>query len=315
MAQSHAPFQPPREHFLAIAAKIELRAGTQESEQLVQMVRGLIDRGDDPAPVDVAVLHVLDERFRHLLDGQDIVGQARGDGALGHAGVIGRLGVLNHGHAARGLDRLEPQRPVRPGPAQDDADRFFQLIVGQRAQKEIDRCLPAAALHRPGQAEHAAGDGHVLVGRDDVDAVGLDGHALSGLDDRHGRVPGEQLDHQAFVRGVEVGDEDEGDTAVRGHGGEKLLEGVEPAGRSDQPGHGQFQSASFPRRGILVGRRRRQFVAWFRNADRTFRLWERLGPFGSRRTLPSLVFSRPSPVLLHPSTSLASHCSQRCTNV
>ena len=40
VAQSHAPFEPPREHFLAIAAKIELRAGTQESQQLVQMVRG-----------------------------------------------------------------------------------------------------------------------------------------------------------------------------------------------------------------------------------------------------------------------------------
>ena len=86
VAEPHAPFQPPREHFLAIEAKIELRAGTQESQQLVQMVRGLIDRGDDPVPLDVAVLHVIDERFRHLLDGQDIVGQARGDGALRHAG-------------------------------------------------------------------------------------------------------------------------------------------------------------------------------------------------------------------------------------
>ena len=158
---------------------------------MVQMVRSLVDRGDDLLPVDVTMLHILDERFRHLLDGQHIVGQARGDGAFGHDGVTGRLWVLDHGHAARGLDRREPQRPVRAGPAQDDADRFVRLIVRQRAQKEIDRRLPTAALDRPGQAEHAAGDGHVLVGRDDVDAVGLDGHALSSLDDRHRRVPGE----------------------------------------------------------------------------------------------------------------------------
>ena len=68
-----------------------------------------------------------------------------------------------------------------------------------------------------------------LLGGNDVDAVRLDSHAVGGLDDRHGRVPGEELDHQAFVRGVEVGDEDESDAAVRGHGGEEFLEGVEAA--------------------------------------------------------------------------------------
>ena len=74
-----------------------------------------------------------------------------------------------------------------------------------------------------------------------------------GLDDRHGRVPGEQLDHQAFVLGVEMGDEDEGDTAVRGHGGEELLEGVEPAGRSADAGHGRSRP---PRLALQPGRRR-----------------------------------------------------------
>ena len=74
VAQSHAPFQPPRKHFLAIGTKIELRAGTQKSEQLVQMVRGLFDRGDCPGAFDLEMLHVLDKRFRHLLDGQDMVG-------------------------------------------------------------------------------------------------------------------------------------------------------------------------------------------------------------------------------------------------
>ena len=53
---------------------------------------------------------------------------------------------------------------------------------------------------------------------------------ITGLDDRHGRTLGEQLDHQACVRGVEVGDKDEGNAAVRRHGGEKLFEGLEPTG-------------------------------------------------------------------------------------
>ena len=50
VAQSHAPCQPPPERFLAITVKIELGAGTQESEHLVQMILILADRGDDRAP-------------------------------------------------------------------------------------------------------------------------------------------------------------------------------------------------------------------------------------------------------------------------
>ena len=50
VAQSHAPFQPPLNHFLAIAAKIELRAGPQESEHLVHMVRDWFDRGAAAGP-------------------------------------------------------------------------------------------------------------------------------------------------------------------------------------------------------------------------------------------------------------------------
>ena len=76
------------------------------------------------------------------------------------------------------LTALSPSVPCDPVPLRMMQIAFSSLIVGQRAQKEIDRRLPAAALHRPGQAEHAAGDGHVLVGRDDVDVVGLDGHAV-----------------------------------------------------------------------------------------------------------------------------------------
>ena len=50
-AQSHSPFQPPPERFLAIIVKIELRAGTQESEHLAQIARVLTDRGDDRPPL------------------------------------------------------------------------------------------------------------------------------------------------------------------------------------------------------------------------------------------------------------------------
>ena len=50
---------------------------------------------------------------------------------------------------------------------------------------------------------------------------------------RHGhcRVPPDQLDHQAFVPGIEMGNKDESDAAILRHRGEELLEGIQPAGR------------------------------------------------------------------------------------
>ena len=116
------------------------------------------------------------------------------------------------------------------------------------------------------------------------------------------------------MRGVEVRDEDEGDTAIRGHGGEKLLEGVEPAGRGDQPGHGQLRSGLVPSqrhpRGAAATtiRRLAQGPRWEVSAVGA------ACPSRKPSHSPFLVFSRPSPVLLHSSKSLAPHCSQVRTN-
>ena len=92
--------------------------------------------------------------------------------------------------------------------------------ASERRKRSIEVCRPPRSTG-PGQAQHAAGDGHVLVGRDDVNAVGLDRHAVRRFDHRHLRVPREQFDHQAFVLGIEMRHEHEGDAAVGRHGGEE----------------------------------------------------------------------------------------------
>ncbi len=66
--------------------------------------------------VEVIVLQVLDKRIGHLLDGQDIIRQTGGNGVFGRPRVLGGFRVLNHGHAVRSLDGLEP---VRAGSAGD----------------------------------------------------------------------------------------------------------------------------------------------------------------------------------------------------
>jgi hypothetical protein len=64
--------------------------------------------------------------------------------------------------------------------------------------------------------------------------VGDNGHALRGLDHRHRRLPGQEVDQQALVVGVEMLDQDEGHAAFRRHVRKEILEGVEPAGGGAQ---------------------------------------------------------------------------------
>jgi streptomycin 6-kinase len=76
----------------------------------------LVDRRHGRAALMGDVPDVLDQLLGHLRRGQDVVGQARGDGAVRHAAVLGRLLVLDHAHPDFALDGPEPQRPIRAGP-------------------------------------------------------------------------------------------------------------------------------------------------------------------------------------------------------
>ena len=71
----------------------------------------------------------------------------------------------------------------------------------------------------------------VRVGRDDVDVVRLDAHAVLGLADRHRRRLGQRLGEEARVRRIEVLDEHERHPGVGRERAEQLRERLEPAGR------------------------------------------------------------------------------------
>ena len=215
LVEPHAPLDAPNQHLLAVTAEVEPGTRPQQGQQLVEMIRLALAFGSVRAAIDVKVLHKVDQRRGHLFRGQDIIGQTGGDGALRHAGICGGGGILDHGHAARGLDRFEAEGSVRAGAAEDDADGLFHLVLGQGAQKKIDRGLHAAALDGAGEAENASANRHVFVRRQDVNAVGRDGHTFLGFDHSHGGVPGEQFDHKAFVPRIEVGNKDKSDPAFQ----------------------------------------------------------------------------------------------------
>ncbi len=67
--------------------------------------------------------------------------------------------------------------------------------------------------------------------------VGLERHAVRRLLHRHRRMPGQQIDHHARMRRIEMLDQDERHAGVAGERIEQPADGFEPAGRGAEPDH------------------------------------------------------------------------------
>src|SRR3546814_15133126 len=81
--------------------------------------------------------------------------------------------------------------------------------------------------------------GKKCSGGDDINTVWLDPHAVDCLLHPHRRAAGEQFDHHARMRRIEMLDHDEGHVAVGRRNVEELPEGIETAGRSADGDHGK----------------------------------------------------------------------------
>jgi hypothetical protein len=75
--------------------------------------------------------------------------------------------------------------------------------------------------------------GHVLVGRDDVGAVGLYLHPVGDLMDLHLSIASDQVGEYALVIGIQVLHQDKGHAAFGGsrHVGKECFESSQPSSR------------------------------------------------------------------------------------
>nr|WP_255604410.1 hypothetical protein [Oscillochloris sp. ZM17-4] len=234
LVDGHAPLDPADERALLVLREVVAGLGAQRDTDLLDRIDGLGGGGGcrvrRPQAEDVA--RIGDELRRHGRRLQHIVDHTGGDGAAGHAVVLGALGGLRHGHAALALDGAQAEGAIAAGAREHDADRALVLVLGQRAEQVVDRQAQAARRHRLKQMQGAVEEGHVAVGRDDIGAVGLHDHAVLDLEDLHAGVAPDQLAEDALVVGGEVLNEDEGHVrrGRLGHSGEERLEGGQPAG-------------------------------------------------------------------------------------
>jgi hypothetical protein len=120
--------------------------------------------------------------------GQHEVDAPGGDGAPGHARVLGRV-ILRERDAAGRLDGFESERAIGRAAREDYADRAVSLILGERLEEDVDRPLLPVGLAGQ-EPELALSDGHVQTRWNHVDMVRLDEWLVPDLRDRQGGRPG-----------------------------------------------------------------------------------------------------------------------------
>ena len=160
---------------------------------------------------------------------EDQVHKARGNGAVGHAVEFGAFGRLDDNHPVLLLDGPDPVGAIRPGAGKDD--RYAPVLIGlcQGAEKYVDWVIDMlVVIFR--QMQLVALDLQVIFGRDHVDMILLDPHAVDRFHYGHGGILAQYLLKQAFMVGREVLDNDISHIRIPGQEGKELLQGFQAAG-------------------------------------------------------------------------------------
>ena len=191
--------------------------------------------------------------------GEDKVDAARGDGTLGHAGVLGRMFVLGEGEAPGLFDGLHALDPVRGGAGEDDPDGLAALVCRQGSQEGVHRQV-AAFADLPGWpgAGRPSRISMICAGGQDIDVIGLRHRAVPGFRHRQHGGLAEDLGQHAVLLGREVLQQDEGHARVLGQVPQEIGEGLQaPGGGSRRPPPGEIaaQEPALPAARCAVWRR------------------------------------------------------------
>ncbi len=136
---------------------------------------------------------------------------------------------------------------------------FSALIFRQRAQKGIDRHALASRLLGDRELQHAVENGHLAVGWNHIDMVGGDGYLIQRFHHRHRGAALEDFRQEAFMAGIEMGNQHKGHAGIFRTGTEKRFERLQPAGGSADADNGQYRKRCL--RGFFRGFC--SFLFWF----------------------------------------------------
>jgi hypothetical protein len=116
------------------------------------------------------------------------------------------------------------------------------VLLGERAEEQVDRRPPAAGLIEFHRRDLVVGDLQPAIGRNDVDVIGLQTLGRADLRDRHARACREDAGKLAADMRIEMHHHDEGGAALVGQRLEQGLQRLHAAGRCADSDHDQVES-------------------------------------------------------------------------
>ncbi len=201
--QRHAPLDPPQQCAWLVKREIVRGLGMQKIDNLSQPIWGMTVRRQSLPPT------VFGEYFGNLADRQHLVHGARHDRAPRHAVIFGVVRILHDDEPALLLNRLQSEAAIAARSRKDHADRAFAELFRQRAQEEVERQARAVTLRRLRESQGTAADREIGTRRNEIDMLALERHPVCCLLHRHRRMAGQQIDHHARVRRIEMLDQNE----------------------------------------------------------------------------------------------------------
>ena len=245
---SHAAFDAALDGVRLVLGKVVAGLGAQQGKNLLQGAFDLCCRKSAwQRGFAKGVGGVGDKLGRHLRRQQFIVHKAGGNGVVGHAVVLGGIGVLGHGHAAFALDGPHALGAIAARAREDDADSPLALVLGKGAEEKVDgQTLPPGSGGLQ-QLQGAVMEGHVAPWRDDVGTVGFDHHPVLDFEDLHPGVALDEVGKDAFVVRGQVlhQDKSHAGVGVGRHAGKKGFKGRQSPGRGTDADDGETGSGSF----------------------------------------------------------------------
>lgn len=204
VGDQHPPLDAPQNGGALIVCKVDAAGVFQDG---VDMGQGLLLGEQGVIVGNKAVAAQRAQKNRRIREVQDLlgdllrredeVGKTRVDDTAGHAVKLGALRGLGDDQAPVLLHHLNAVGAVGAGAGQDHGDGVLPLLRRQGGEKGVDGVVQRP--RRLGQDQPAVLDGHVLLGRDQVDGVRLHGHAVFRLADGHLSVLAQNIGHQALV--------------------------------------------------------------------------------------------------------------------
>ncbi len=170
----------------------------------------------------------LDNARGYFAQGQNEVGEPRGDRAARHRSIFGLVGVLHEDDAPCFLDRLEADRAIRAGAREDDGE-VIAVLLGERLKEKVDRRSSPSRTVEFVRRNLVIGNSQVAIRRNYIDVIGLQRSRFINLRNGHTGPRRKNSRQLAVALGRQMHNHHKGNARTVGQSFEERLQRLDAA--------------------------------------------------------------------------------------